>query len=476
MLTKTFDLLTIEQTNGVSDSIRLTGFLADQDVDLCRKHPGLAKAAAAVARLKRQRELHLIGLEVTADPATQKISARATGPLAYFLRKEVDRVVSNINRNNRPIGMYEDGFVYTLYQPPVPSARMVNAMSRALIRPRDLVRPTTCTLQVTARCQLDCAHCSAARFKTRERSELTKDEWISVIRQSEDLGIYNIVFTGGEPLLRKDIFDLIAAVDGNRADAMMFSNGLLLTEENVARLRDAGLFSVMVSLDDPRAAEHNRLRGRKRGFEDATAGIARALEGGLLVGISTYAGPDDVRSGRVDEMVEVSRELGVHEMTIFDVVPTGKLLPLEQEQLLSDGDKDRLVEIERHYNQLEGYPHIITQAFINGPQGVGCFAARVQYYMTTYGDVTPCDFTPLTFGNIRDDSLEAIWERMLAHPAYCKASDHCRMQDAAFRAGYIDDIPGDVLLPWPATEEVVRCSPSGPAACQARDGAPLAVP
>jgi len=473
--TKAFDLLTVEHTDGASGEIRAKGFLADQQVDLRERHPALIKAAAAIARLKRQRELSLIGLNITADPATQKIAAHPTGPLAWFVRKDIERVVTNINSLNRPIATRDDGFVYTLYQPPVPSVRMVNAVSRALIQGREPPKPTTCTLQVTARCQLDCAHCSAARFKTGERKELTTEEWISVIRQSEDIGIFNIVFTGGEPLLRKDICDLISAVDPTRANAMMFTNGLLLTEENVARLREAGLFSAMVSLDDSRPEEHNRLRGRENGFQDAVAGIKNALAGGLLVGISTYAGPEDVRSGRVEQMIEFAAEVGVHEVTVFDVVPTGKLLPLEHEQLLTDEDKDRLIEMERHYNQLEDYPHIITQAFINGPQGAGCFAAYVQYYMTTYGDVTPCDFTPLTFGNIRDEPLADIWDRMLTHPAYCKPSDHCRMQDPDFRANYIDDIPDATLLPWPATQQVIRRSPHGPSACKACHAGPACV-
>ena len=146
MSTKSFDLLTVEQTNGLSSEIKAKGFLADQKVDLCEKHPRLMKAAAAAARLMRQRELHLIGLEVTADPETRKVSARATGPLAYFLRKELDRVVGNINRYHLPIATHDGGFVYTLYQPPVPSARMVNAMSRVIVRGRDPVHPTTCTL------------------------------------------------------------------------------------------------------------------------------------------------------------------------------------------------------------------------------------------------------------------------------------------------------------------------------------------
>jgi len=152
--------------------------------------------------------------------------------------------------------------------------------------------------------------------------------------------------------------------------------------------------------------------------------------------------------------MELGAELGAHEVTIFDTVPTGKLLPMEQEHLLSPDDKTRITEIMRDYNERDGYPHVIAQAFVNGPEGAGCFAGFIQFYMTAYGDVNPCDFTPLTFGNIQDDSLENIWNRMLGHDAYGERSDHCRMQDPEFRARYIDEIPENVLLPWPASDDV----------------------
>jgi MoaA/NifB/PqqE/SkfB family radical SAM enzyme len=252
-------------------------------------------------------------------------------------------------------------------------------------------------------------------------------------------------------------------VDPQRAQAMMFSNGLLLNEENVRRLVAAGLYSVNVSLDDPRPEVHNSLRRAPEGFQKATAGITRALEGGLLVGISTYASPEALHEGRIEQTLELGHQLGVQEVTVFDVVPTGKLLPLQEKSLLSAEDKDRLLAMELEYNARPDYPHIITQSLVNGPHGAGCFAGFSQFYMTAYGDVDPCDFTPLTFGNIRDESLEAIWDRMLTHDAYQHRCDHCRMQDPTFRHKYIDDIPPDALLPWPACEEL-RDRPHGPQA------------
>ncbi len=453
MAKQSYDLLTVTAPNGKLTSNGLRGFLARQRVDLSEKHSFAYGAASVLAKLSRRRELSLLGIDINTDEAAGQIAIEPTGLLARFMRKEAARLTGNINEN-RPIAMHNGGFVYTLYQPPVPSSQMVHSFSRVMVQGRRPPRPTTCTLQVTYRCQLDCRHCSAARFTTRDRAELTTEHWLDTIQQAIDLGVYNIVFTGGEPLLRKDVFELVESVDKERAQASMFSNGILLTDETAARLKEAGLYAIMVSLDDVRPEKHDEYRRIDGGFDQACEGIARALDAGLLVGVSTYAFPEDVAEGRVEQMMELGAELGVHEITIFDTVPTGKLLPLEQDQLLTPDDKARIIEIMRDYNERDGYPHVIAQAFVNGPEGAGCFAGFIQFYMTAYGDVNPCDFTPLTFGNIQDDSLENIWNRILGHDAYGERSDHCRMQDPEFRAQYIDDIPEKVLLPWPASDDV----------------------
>lgn len=459
MPTQYYELLNVRR--GAGGRPEWSGFMAHQGVDIPTKFPPVARLGRVLTALQRHRELRLLGLEMTADETTGQLDARARGLLAPLVNKPLRKVLGKLNQLGAPLTLRSGGFVYNLYQPPVPSTRMVNHLAREFVRGRRPVWPSSCTLQVTARCQLDCYHCSAARFTNRSRQELSTAEWQEVIRQAMDLGIFNIVFTGGEPLLRPDICELIAAVDQERAQPMLFSNGLLLSEDMVKRLRRAGLYAVNVSLDDPRPEIHNRLRRAPQGFEQATEGIRRALDGGLLVGISTYAGPAAVRAGLVEQMIELARDLGVHEVTVFDIVPTGKLLPLEENGLLSAADKQHLVAMERDYNSRPDYPHIITQAHVNGPEGAGCFGGFSQFYMTAYGDVDPCDFTPLTFGNIRDESLEAIWRRMLSHDAYRERCSHCRMQDADFRRQYIDHIPAGALLPWPACEELQN-RPHGP--------------
>jgi MoaA/NifB/PqqE/SkfB family radical SAM enzyme len=81
--------------------------------------------------------------------------------------------------------------------------------------------------------------------------------------------------------------------------------------------------------------------------------------------------------------------------------------------------------------------------------GIGCLAGNIQYYVSAYGDVAPCDFAPLSFGNIRDEPLKKIWKKLVKHPAYDHRSQFCRMQHPDFRRFYIDPIPDDAPLPYP---------------------------
>ncbi|MGQ9456377.1 MAG: radical SAM/SPASM domain-containing protein [Armatimonadota bacterium] len=417
--------------------------------------PRLAKskflsAVAPILKLAGVEEVTLLGMQTeVAEDGT--FSARAIGPLSILpvAKKAIEGVQTAIRNRGKPYTRRGDLLIYTSYQPPVPSnASMKLLGSRLMLEFTGHPQPTVCTLQVTTRCQANCIHCSAARHKRKDVPELSTDEWKKVIREAEKLGVVSVVFTGGEPLLRPDIFELIEWVDKNEAVALMFTNGMLLTEENVRKLAKAGLWCVHVSIDSPDPKAHDEMRRLPGSFEKAIEGLKRCKNAGLLTGISTYATPERLHNGQVIQMIELARSIGTDEITIFDVVPTGRLLLEDSKHLLSDEDKAELCRIEDEYNKNKP-PLVITQAHVNGPTGVGCYAGWCQFYMTAYGDVTPCDFTPLSFGNVREKSLEDIWSDMISHEGYACHKNSCRMQDPTFRARWIDKIPLSGPFPYP---------------------------
>ena len=414
----------------------------------------MIKAMSSVSRLARGGEMELLGMTTDIDQEGT-FSAWATGPMGKLpdAKKAVEGVQKAIRNRGKPIIQRDNTLIYTSYQPPIPTKASMKLLgSRLSVELNGHPQPTVCTLQVTTRCQANCIHCSAARHKRPNEAELTTDDWKRIIRESEQLGAVTIVFTGGEPLLRPDIYELIEWVDKDEAIALMFCNGLMLNEENVRKLAKAGLWCIHVSIDSPDPNAHDEMRRVPGSFQKAVDGLKRCKDAGILTGISTYATPERLHNGQVVELIELAKTIGTDEVTIFDVVPTGRLLTEDRKHLLSDEDKDELCRIEQQYNDSSPLPHIITQAHVNGPTGAGCYAGWCQFYMTAYGEVTPCDFTPLCFGNAREESLETIWSRMSCHEGYCGHKESCRMQDQHFRARWIDRIPLSGPFPYPVSE------------------------
>ncbi|MFX0006714.1 MAG: radical SAM protein, partial [Candidatus Hermodarchaeota archaeon] len=131
--------------------------------------------------------------------------------------------------------------VANTFAPPVGSKPMFRALKgliKSQLMPYPL--PLAMTFAVSYNCQCNCVHCSAGKHFKKDRKELTTEEAKKLIDEAQKLGVSMIVFTGGEPLLREDIFELVSYVDSTKAMPMMFTNGEFLTDENVEKLADAG--------------------------------------------------------------------------------------------------------------------------------------------------------------------------------------------------------------------------------------------
>lgn len=441
-----FSLLNVKPGNPIEFSGPLAEVLGPR-----LKDNKVVKAVVAMNRLRSSEIIELFGMntEVMEDGT---FSVWPTGPMGKLpeAKKAIEGVQQAIRKRGKPIIRRGDTLIYTSYQPPVPTKASMKLLGSRLALEMDKhPLPTVCTLQVTTRCQANCIHCSAARHKRAGELELTTDQWKRVIRESEKLGVVSVVFTGGEPLLRPDIYELIEWVDKDEAVALMFCNGLLLNDENVKKLAGAGLHCIHVSIDSPDPQAHDEMRRVPGSFNKAVEGLKRCKDAGMMVGISTYATPERLHNGQVVEVIELAKSIGVDEVTVFDVVPTGRLLHEDRKHLLSNEDKDELCRLEDKYNEGHPLPQVITQAHVNGPTGVGCYAGWCQFYMTAYGEMAPCDFTPLNFGNAKEESVKAIWDRMASHAGYCYHKDSCRMQDQSFRSKWVDRIPLSGPFPYP---------------------------
>jgi len=353
---------------------------------------------------------------------------------------------------NYDLGKWRGKRVANTFAPPVGSRAMFRAMKNVL-RGRILrhARPIAMTFAITYNCQCNCIHCSAGKHHRENVPELTTDEAKKLIDESQDLGISILAFTGGEPLLRKDIFELISYVDKKKTAPILFTNGQFLTQENVDKLADAGLYCLYVSIDNPNSEDHDNLRGMPGLFEEAINGIRRMKEKGVFVGISSYATRSNTNKEMYKKIHSLAQELGLHNVMLFDGVPTGNLLK-DTSEVLTMEQREEIRKYSSYIAENQVIPPLSSQSWQNSIEsylaGIGCLAAYIQYYVSAYGEVTPCDFTPISFGNVRDVPLKKIWKKMIHHPAYKHRSTFCRMQNERFRHFYIDPIPDDSILPY----------------------------
>jgi len=379
------------------------------------------------------------------NPLLEKLRLLRLFTMFYFQSK--------IYKNYSNLGRWKGKIVANTYAPPVGTRPMFRAL-KGLVKSNLMGYPfpVAMTFAVTYRCQCNCVHCSAGRHLIKDRAELTTKEAKKLIDDSQDLGVTIIAFTGGEPLLRDDIFELISHVDKRKAFPIMFTNGQFLTDENVEKLVDAGLYSLFVSIDSPFPEEHDKLRGMPGLYKTAIDGLKKIKSKGVFVGLSSYATRSSTEKGMYRKMHKLAQELGVKNLMLFNCVPTGNLLK-DKSEMLTPEQREEIVQFSAEIFRQKIIPPLSFSSWIETSVegylgGLGCLAANIQYYVSAYGEVAPCDFTPLSFGNIRNYPLKNIWMKIIRHPAFNHRCSFCRMQHSKFRQFYIDPIPNDAKLPY----------------------------
>lgn len=351
----------------------------------------------------------------------------------------------------KPIALVNGMPAYDLTQPPMgsqPGARILRVGFDYVVR-RKPARPISLVLMVNGRCDMSCRHCSARDYMRDGRPAMEYEEIIDLLDQFLDLGGASVVLSGGEPTLHPRLLDIIDHVPKDQATVAMFTNGsrvVAMADE----LRGAGLFGTLVSLDSDDPAAHDEYRGREGAFRIATDAVEAMLANGSLVGISTYVTRPAHHEGYVSRIIDLGTQLGIHQVFMFDAVPTGAFLR-EREMVLTPEDRVHVRELVKAQNALPTGPAVMGQSWVNSSEGFGCFAGFYQLYVSVSGEASPCDFTPITFGNVRDEALGAVWRRMRASEEWGSRHAECRMQDECFRRNTVDLVPEGT--PWPVSYE-----------------------
>jgi radical SAM protein with 4Fe4S-binding SPASM domain len=284
-------------------------------------------------------------------------------------------------------------------------------------------------IELTARCNLRCVHCRISSADAG--AELSADEIRRLLDDVAKIGNPTIVLSGGEPLLRSDVFSIAADAAEKGFRVGIATNGTLVTPAVAHLIKDAGIKIAALSLDGPDAKTHDAFRGADGAFDAAVraAGILKKTGIPFIINSSFTK----KNAALAPETCKLARSLGAKAWYMFAVVPAGRAASGAAE-LLDASECDRMLrwhyEAEKaetemlmrptcapHYYRIAkeldaktGTPLERKTLKLSPGGSKGCVAAEHICFVTCAGEVQPCSYLPLSAGNVRKIPFNEIWE------------------------------------------------------------------
>ncbi|MEN8211727.1 MAG: radical SAM protein [Thermodesulfobacteriota bacterium] len=280
--------------------------------------------------------------------------------------------------------------------------------------------PVVTNFAITPKCPCNCWHCS---FSDRSKNNvLSLEQLKKTISDVQDMGSSVIGLTGGEPLLRNDLEDIIASID-KRSMPIMFTTGYKLTRQRVKKLKKAGLEIPVISLDHYKSEIHDKGRRKEGIFEYALNAIKLFQDEGFYVAVSFVPDKPLVTDKKeIFKVIEFFKNIGINDMRLTSPILSGKLIRKPEEKL-SDENIKTIFEIQKKCTKTKGYPGVFAYDFFESEKYYGCGAGFNYMFIDSQGNVCPCDFTMLSFGNILERPINEIWEETSRH--FCVPGPEC---------------------------------------------------
>jgi heme b synthase len=301
--------------------------------------------------------------------------------------------------------------------------------------------PRLIAWETTRSCLLNCRHCRAAATSAKYPNELTTEQGRKLLESIRTLGQSIVILTGGEPMLREDIYDLARYGSDLGLRMVMAPCGAMVTAEAAKRLLAAGIQRISLSLDGPDAPTHDGLRNVPGSFEQALAAARIAREAGLKFQINTTV--SKLNFAMLPQILALAAELGAEAFHPFLLVPTGRgkemadleLPPEEYERALHWIYEQRGVAplvfkptcAPHYYRILRQREHAAGRAVRPETHGLdamtkGCLGGQGFAFVSHVGKVQICGFLDEEAGDLQTNGMDfaAIWRDS---PLFAKMRD-----------------------------------------------------
>lgn len=310
----------------------------------------------------------------------------------------------------------------------------------------------------TNQCNLRCAHCYQDALEATDK-ELSTSEAKKMIEEIARAGFKVMIFSGGEPLMRPDIYELVAHAAAQGLRPVFGSNGTLITPEVAVRLKEAGACAMGISVDSLDPVKHDQFRGLPNAFDLTMAGIDACRQAELPFQLHTTV--VDWNRDEVCSITDFAVEAGAIAHYIFFLIPVGRGLYIEETGLKVLENERLLQDIMRKADQVPidvkptcapQFTRVAKQLDVETRFSRGCLAGLTYCVVGSEGIVRPCAYMMEEAGDVRTTPFDEIWKNSpvfehLRTQEYGGACGTCDYRDGCggcrARAAYYHD--GDVL-------------------------------
>ncbi|MDN5363833.1 MAG: AdoMet-dependent heme synthase [Eubacteriales bacterium] len=267
----------------------------------------------------------------------------------------------------------------------------------------------------TNQCNMYCDHCYRdAGVKAEE--ELNTEEGKALLDEIKKVGFKIMIFSGGEPFMREDIFELAEYAKKLGLITVFGTNGTLITPEVARKLKEINVDCVGISLDSLDKEKHDRLRKLEGAWEGAVQGMKNLREAGVPFQIHTTL--MDWNYEEAEKITDFAVEIGARAHHFFFLVPTGRAKNIEEESLRAEQyenilsrivKKQQEVNIELKPTCAPQFMRIAKQMGVPMRFGRGCLAGISYCIIGPKGKVQPCAYMDIEVGNVRETPFSEIW-------------------------------------------------------------------
>lgn len=345
-------------------------------------------------------------------------------------------------------------------------------------------RPTTLLAELTHRCPLHCPYCSNPLDLVRSKAEISTADWKRVFREARDLGVLQLGLSGGEPLVRRDLEELVVHAHDVGLYSTLVTSALGLTRDRTTRLQDAGLDHVQISFQDSERDLAELIAGTKS-WDAKHQAAAWVKECGFAFTVNVVLHRANL--DHLEAIIEMAASLGADRVELANtqyygwaVSNSAALIPTREQISRSEEIVDRAVAKYRGKMQII---YVLPDYYSAFPKPCQGGWGTVYIVVAPDGRVMPChaasQITSLHFDNVREHSLQWIWEDSSAFRAFrgdewmkepCRSCPRkhidfggCRCQAFALTGDATKTDPVCTLTPDRAIiEELLNAEPSPP--------------